>query len=459
MPQTRCPECGLDVPERPPRLPAARKAVRRGIWVLVLFGAVVYYALGATSYRGSDGSFPPRFPSKASSIEEVRTLAGGGVLPSVRPGEFSQSIIDAGREPYLGAPFNAKVFVAFGAPPHVLHRTVRWGFPFTSVQHETYSVYQDALIRRGFRPSVTNASVHPLDPFEDPNTLPLAPVRPLWAWWGDWNSVLVHQPPPELTGGVFVTRQFHVSSIALLLATTVLVAAIIHAIWNRVRTPKIGSRVRRRLISFAVAMAIILGVTLAAREIRETTGHPNWLKSRQVGLAPQPVFWVFEDLGELPLSRTDILELRSRPDGDALLARAILAAVPTTRQNGHFVVWTVFEGALPAGVPGRRNIWSIPVASVNRHTFYRHPLFGNTDRISATPGWKVRLSRNSVRFGAPIGSDMWTLGLRLPQLVAFIVSIFTMHWLLTTGARLLLAWRVRRRFRCGRCTKCGYSLV
>src|SRR5688572_1340332 len=208
MPQARCPECGLDVPERLSRLPSVRTAVRRGIWMLILVGAVAYYALGATSYLGSDGSFPPRFPSKASSVDDLRTLADGGALPGVRPGDFSQSIIDAGREPYPGAPDNAKVFVAFGPAPHLLQRTVRWGFPFTCVEHETYSVFEDALARRGFRPSIADASVHPLHPFEDPNTLPLAPVRPLWAWWGDWNSVLVHQPPPEHTGGVFETRQF-----------------------------------------------------------------------------------------------------------------------------------------------------------------------------------------------------------------------------------------------------------
>lgn len=457
MPLTQCPECGLEATDRPSAA-VVRKAIRRVVMVLALLGAVAYCVLNASSNSGSDGSFPPRFPSAASSIEDVRAIAGNEA-PPIAPGTLAQAVIDAGREPYSGAPANAKVFVALGAAPHVLTRTTTWGFPFTSVRRVTHSVYDDALSQTGFQPSTTDPSMRPLTPFEEPTQLPAAPARPVLAWWSHGAAaVLAYQPAPERTRGVFETWQFHMTPIALLAATTVFVAAIIYAAWKWASRRPPQSRARRKLISLALSAAIILGATLALRDAKETTGYPSWLKMRALTKFPQPVFYSFDDFVELPLSRNDILSLKDRPDGDAVLARAILHTVAQERQSGHFAVWTVFEGTLkPAS--GEKNMWDIPIAGLHRSTFHRHPLFGNTDQIAATPGWAFRARLHSITIGKSIDGDMWSLRLPIPQLIAFIVCIFTAYWGCILLVRLLLNWRARRRFRRAQCIKCGYSLA
>ncbi len=462
MPIPRCPECGLEQPSHVPLLAPMRKWVRRSLWTLALLFSIAYVVAGYEANLFTSGEASPRFPEPISHINDVAALAEGKAASSNSPGTFHRSILDLSKPMTPGQPGDTKLYAAFGAGPSIRSQSVDWGFPFSVLRRESFAAYEDALSRKGFKPSVTDPTRPLLGQWEYPNGLPSAPPRTVWSWTPHQGHMLIYQPPPESTDGVLKTWLLRISGIALQAAMLAILTSIFVVAWKRTRRHKdrTGGAIRW-LVAFAIALIFQISVSIATAKEQSWIAPPDWSTMRQVNFPPAPVYWARDEFRDIGMTRNELLAIEDQPDADKVLAQRILAAVPPEKRGTHLAIWPISEARVaPTHTPPLlKNMWSTPLGGLYRYSFSRHPLFGESVPIPATSDLSIKHNNGTLWVRQSRNGDLWVLQASTTSLLALIVTVIALCWGFMTLVRFLKGVRPHRRFTRTCCVRCGYSLV
>lgn len=452
-----CTECGW------PRVIRERPWWSRPLTLAILL-ALAFVVTAAARVRGvtaSSGSEPPRFVTPVLSAARARAL-----LADTTP-EGDQHLLEVVRAILRSADLNprirtvgpALIHAAFG--PAEAPVEDRWlaGWPATWVRGESAHVYDDAVLRAGFRPARTDATMRMAGKWEGTSNPLRTPPRRLIEMWG---LDVVISPAPEQTSGVLRRWFVHLPGVAI--TATLLACAWALAGWAA-RRKWSGQENRRRVRRAQVVTTVVCATLCAVFAVMTFTartdfGNPRWVRGAQQGLPPAPVYWLNEPCADIGLTNADIARMARDPADARQVLERIVATAPVVGDPARAILaLALYPTAWVQPLVATPNMWypdlPIPLGSVSMLEFTRHPLAGEPVRIETTPKTIVRLSDGHLNIRQDRGTRP-SLGVWV-NLESFAVVALTI-WGLAVVYRAALAVRPASRRRRGLCPRCAYPL-
>jgi hypothetical protein len=432
-----------------------RRVQRRAIVLLVVtpvLGLLVWAACISKPTGYMMSSPFPMFLDPAVSLADVRAIAAG----SGGDGTLVKRIIAMTAAINERLPGRRSIEAGFATPATSRDRSSAYGWPTPWVRIERTLNYRDAVRKEGFVPATTDRSAAPLGMYEGPSNPLRVPPGPRWRWEGHG---LRYQVQPEEAGGVFTVYRFNLPAMVL----SVVIAA---AAWKigcvlLARRQRSGSLSRRSRLAALVVVAMLIGVLAAV--FGGTTDRSPYVfpAMKQANFPPAPVYFTREGFARLGIDADGLKNLSAKPDGDRVLATALLKDAPHPEGDpASLYVAATYDAEASVGPESKQLTltYNFPVVLMGREEYLRRPDFGAVEPMAPRGGVDVEFKHGmlwlTLSRAAP-GSLAYWFGINLEMLGVFAGLALLAAWAVRGTYRRVL---VRRRAR-GLCPQCRYPVA
>lgn len=448
-----CPECGEPATARWPvavSLWPKRRMIPALVALLAAAALGVWLWKTSTTNMVTSGTMMPRALEPRATLDQLERIAAG----EDAAGDLAAALRAAATP--LPQPGVTGLDVGWVAPPGDVITSFSRGWPSPWLTRHERRLYADSSSRTGFIPSATDASKDPISVWEAPGDLRRIAPRQRLAWSG---AQLYRRPPPEETGGVYVTETYNILAAFWPIGAAVTVwiigsAAILIA--RLVRRRREGPVVRRALLLATGAAAVaMLGLLLIPSRQKESVG-PVWVPT--VAVPGQP-YRLLEGFARLPAT-LESLSAPAAPD-DAALARMILDSTPPPDDDRFCLAVAGTPEAVLARASTRTVTPAVRLLTIRTCQYERRSDFGPVEPLPGrfrifTSGYGDR--RIVVRWASgPNRANVTEASVNVSVALAVIIALWLVWLIARLGATASLAITARRRRRGGQCVACGYG--
>jgi len=468
-----CPECGRRSDDRSripiPSLFHWRRTVPAGIAFLASISFAIW--LASTPRTGTIGSGsavamlidPPFTREQLESIAATNSSSAKNLL--------IEAVLNAIGSANDRAPGERHLDIGLVDGQGTRARSASIGWPSPWAWEWEYRQYDDAAARSGFRPGMTNPVLRPLGNGEFPRNLEDLPPRPRWAL----NATsLVHQPPPEETGGAYVTRGVDFKLIVPFAAAIILGWLLVWlavCLINRFRknaNPIHGRAAKLAAATIAVIAVLMTGILAGEETDQFTFGPFGRGSSEQHGRPPGKVYWTRRDYARPGLTVRDLEMLEHSAGADQIVAEKFLEALdripesPMRSQRPAYL--SVAADTESMYLTGRHRTFNEKffAFSTSEMQFFRRGDLGPMDLLALPRGISLhyRFGYLSIYFSSG-NPDALTRRITIHVMsVGMIILAMWLLWLLArwscSGVHVAI---VHHRRRTRRCAGCGYILA
>jgi hypothetical protein len=429
----------------------------------------------AETFQSGSGSMMANILEPPFTLRDVRTSAAGE--------QSGRSLVQAlladveRRSIHFGyLPGDQVLSTGFFDSPKMRHENLSFGWPRAWYTQTTYSLYDDAIARSGFRQMRTRM---PEDSHRMGVVLPPGQLVPanasidesglVWprARWSSKDfgpGYVAYRRPPEETGGVVVWQDVNLFPVASALGVIAMGWAIpamlvwfVNVLGGQNR-PRLRAR-SLKLAGIAVTTAVVAWLVIASVARSDTCSAPQ-RPVTTIGTGANTQYRV-GGIEHTTLRVSQLHDLAAQRDGDQRAAQAILMALRERASDDDYLALAITPEAVIQNGSTAYYCRSWPLVVATSVLYARRTDLGSSERLANPAGVSWDLSAAHLRLRHSRGDPnqperSWTVN--TGALGMLLLGLFAL-WLMSVAAcRIASALITRRRRRRNQCIACGHAL-